>query len=227
MADLTVEHLCKEYPTPGDPLVVLRDIQLELSVGESLAVVGPSGSGKSTFLQILGTLDRPTSGHVRLQGEDPFGLQEPELAKFRNERVGFIFQDHFLLPQLSAIENLLLPALAQGPVSEKLAAHAEQLLDRVGLASRRNHRPSELSGGERQRVAIARALLRSPTLILADEPTGNLDRTTAESITDLLLELQQQEQKSRMMVVVTHSPAMARRMQRCVELDAGQFRPWS
>lgn len=227
MADLTVQNLFKEYPTPGDPLVVLRDINLEMSFGENLAVVGPSGSGKSTFLQILGTLDRPSSGSIRLQATDPFSLSEPDLALFRNERIGFVFQDHFLLPQLSAIENVLLPGMARGPIPDRLATHADELLERVGLAGRRHHRPSELSGGERQRVAIARALLNSPSLILADEPTGNLDRLAAESITRLLLELQQQDQHARMLVVVTHSPVLARQMQRCVELDAGQFRPWS
>lgn len=227
MADLIVDQLCKEYPTPSAPLQVLRGISLELSHGDNLAVIGPSGSGKSTFLQIVGTLDRPSSGTVQLDGQDPFQLDEPELARFRNERIGFVFQDHFLLPQLTAIENVLLPALAQGPVTEALAKRGVEILDRVGLADRKGHRPSELSGGERQRVAIARALLQSPRLILADEPTGNLDRTTAESIGQLLLDLQKQASPSPMMIVVTHSSSLAQRMHRCVELDAGRFRSFT
>ena len=224
MANLIVQHVTKEYPTPTEPLRVLVDLNLELSAGENVAIVGPSGSGKSTFLQILGTLDRPTSGSVRLDDQDPFQLNEIDLAAFRNARIGFVFQDHFLLPQLTAMENVLLPAVARGTVQAAAADRALELLDRVGLSRRQDHRPSELSGGERQRVAIARALIHDPTLVLADEPTGNLDRSTAESITDLLLDLQQRSSPSPMLVVVTHSPALARRMQRCLELDAGRFR---
>jgi lipoprotein-releasing system ATP-binding protein len=224
MANLIVQHVTKEYPTPTEPLRVLVDLDLELARGENVAIVGPSGSGKSTFLQILGTLDRPTSGSVRLDGRDPFELSEVDLAAFRNEQIGFVFQDHFLLPQLTAMENVLLPALARGAVKADACARAVELLERVGLARRHQHRPAELSGGERQRVAIARALIHDPTLVLADEPTGNLDRSAAESITSLLLELQQRLSPSPMLVVVTHSPALANRMQRCLELDAGRFR---
>ncbi len=224
MASLVVQHVTKEYPTPTEPLRVLIDLDLELSRGENVAIVGPSGSGKSTFLQILGTLDRPTSGSVRLDGRDPFELNEVDLAAFRNEQIGFVFQDHFLLPQLTAMENVLLPALARGAVKADACGRAVELLERVGLAQRHQHRPAELSGGERQRVAIARALIHDPTLVLADEPTGNLDRSAADSITSLLLELQQRLSPSPMLVVVTHSPALANRMQRCLELDAGRFR---
>jgi lipoprotein-releasing system ATP-binding protein len=224
MADLAVEHLSKSYPTPGEPLVVLHDVSLEMSLGDNLAIVGPSGSGKSTLLQIIGTLDRPTSGRVRLEGQDPFELPERDLARFRNQRVGFVFQDHHLLPQLTAWENVLVPTLAEGRSDGAVVERAEQLLARVGLSNRRNHRPAELSGGERQRVAVARALIHEPRLLMADEPTGNLDPKTAESITDLLLELQQNSLTPTMMIVVTHSQVMARRMQSCHELVEGRLR---
>jgi lipoprotein-releasing system ATP-binding protein len=221
LPDLVVQHLSKSYPTPGEPLVVLEDVSLELSRGDSLAIVGPSGSGKSTLLQIIGTLDRPTSGSVRLEQQDPFQLTEPELARFRNRRIGFVFQDHHLLPQLTAWENVLVPTLAEGRPDSAAVERAENLLGRVGLSNRRNHRPSELSGGERQRVAIARALVCQPLLLMADEPTGNLDRRTAETITDLLLELQQNS--ATMMIVVTHSAGLARRVQCCRELELGRL----
>ncbi len=221
VSGLIVENLTKEYPTPAEPLVVLRGISLQLTQGENLAIVGPSGSGKSTLLQIIGTLDRPTRGSVRLQGQDPFVLSEAQLAHFRNQQVGFVFQDHHLLPQLSALENVLLPALAGGTPGASIVQRATQLLQRVGLGERLTHRPAELSGGERQRVAIARALIHEPILLLADEPTGNLDRNTAESIADLLLELQQQSNSTTMMIVVTHSMALAKRLQNCRELVGG------
>jgi lipoprotein-releasing system ATP-binding protein len=223
MAELVVQHLSKSYPTPGDPLVVLEDISLEMSLGENLAIVGPSGSGKSTLLQIIGTLDRPTSGSIRLQGQDPFQLSEPNLARFRNQRIGFVFQDHHLLPQLTAWENVLVPTLAQSRPSDSVVERAEQLLSRVGLTNRRNHRPAELSGGERQRVAIARALIEQPLLLMADEPTGNLDRKTADSITDLLLELQQNTTTPTMMIVVTHSATLASSMQNRRQLESGRL----
>src|SRR5687768_15805474 len=148
---LTVEHLAKEYPTRAGPLRVLRDVNLRLERGEALAVMGPSGSGKSTLLHILGTLDRPTAGGVRLEGQDPFALPEPRLADFRNRHVGFVFQDHHLLPQCSVLENVLIPTLVAAADREQVKARARQLLDRVGLADRLDHRPAELSGGERQR----------------------------------------------------------------------------
>ena len=200
---------------------MLRGVSVSLSVGQNLAILGPSGSGKSTLLHIIGTLDRPTSGDVRLDGEDPFVLDEPKLADFRSRRIGFIFQDHHLLPQCSVLENVLLPTLAQGGTTGADAERARMLLDRVGLAERLDHRPAELSGGERQRVAVARALVRRPVLLLADEPTGNLDRTTAASVAKLLLELQQQEQT--MMITVTHSLELAAMFQRRMELDNGRL----
>jgi lipoprotein-releasing system ATP-binding protein len=223
MSDLSVQEVAKEFPTRAEPLVVLRGCSFELARGENLVILGPSGSGKSTLLQIVGTLDQPTSGEVRLGGDDPFQLSEPQLARFRNERIGFVFQDHHLLPQCSVQENVLLPTLAGGGATEAAFERARMLLDRVGLSARLDHRPAELSGGERQRVAIARALIRQPMLLLADEPTGNLDRSTAATIGNLLLELQQLEQT--MLVVVTHSLELAARFQRKVELDGGRLVP--
>lgn len=204
---LTVSHLCKEYPTRGGTLSVLRDVSLELHRGEALAVMGPSGSGKSTLLHIVGTLDRPTAGTVRLDGKDPFALAEPALADFRNQHVGFVFQDHHLLPQCSVLENVLIPTLVGPDDRAQAEKWARELLTRVGLAQRLNHRPAELSGGERQRVAVARALVRRPLLLLADEPTGNLDRLTARAVGQLLLDLHRQEQT--VLIVVTHSAELA------------------
>ncbi|MFO0899639.1 MAG: ABC transporter ATP-binding protein [Pirellulales bacterium] len=221
MPDLIVADVTKEYPTRGEPLRVLRGVSFELAAGQNLAVLGPSGSGKSTLLQIVGTLDQPTSGHVNLLGEDPAKLAEPQLADFRNRRIGFVFQEHHLLPQCSALENVLIPTLAAGKTTPAAAERAKRLLARVGLQDRLEHRPAELSGGERQRVAVARALIQEPALLLADEPTGNLDRTTAAAIGKLLLELQEQEQT--MLIVVTHSLELAGLFQRRVELDEGRL----
>src|SRR4051794_13280388 len=186
---LTVQNLAKDYPPRGGPLHVLRDVSLELRRGEAVAVMGPSGSGKSTLLHILGTLDQPTRGSVRLEGQDPFALSERDLADFRNRHVGFVFQDHHLLPQCSVLENVLLPTLVARDDREAVRAWAHQLRGRVGLGDRLERRPAELSGGERQRVAVAGALIRRPVLLLADEPTGDLDRRTAPDVGKLLLEL--------------------------------------
>ena len=221
MPDLIVENVTKQYPTRGQPLSVLRGCSLELSRGQNVAILGPSGSGKSTLLSIIGTLDSPTTGTVRLGGDYPFALDEAKLARFRNERIGFVFQDHHLLPQCSVLENVLIPALADARPGGELVGRARTLLERVGLADRLEHLPAELSGGERQRVALARALIVKPMLVLADEPTGNLDRTTSHSITELLLELEQLEQT--MLIVVTHSLELAGRMQRQIELDDGRL----
>jgi lipoprotein-releasing system ATP-binding protein len=219
MSQLLADNLAKQFSTRAEPLVVLRGITLELKAGENLAIVGPSGSGKSTLLSILGALDAPTSGRVVLDGQDPARLDEPALATFRNQKIGFVFQDHHLLPQCSALENVLLPTIPHGPARRETIQRAEELLKRVGLGDRLDHRPAELSGGERQRVALARALINRPLLLLADEPTGNLDRTTAERIGDLMLELQQQEQM--MLITVTHSRRLAAQMNRQLELDEG------
>jgi lipoprotein-releasing system ATP-binding protein len=223
MADLVVDNIAKEYPTPGEPLRVLCGVSFALNRGENLAILGPSGSGKSTLLSILGTLEPPSGGSVRLAGQDPFALEERALAAFRSRQVGFVFQDHHLLPQCTVLENVLIPFLADGAATAADSERARSLLQRVGLTERLTYRPAELSGGERQRVAIARALVREPTLLLADEPTGNLDRTTAQSITQLLLELQ--AERSTILVVVTHSAALAAALQRRMELDAGRLVP--
>jgi lipoprotein-releasing system ATP-binding protein len=219
MPSLLVEHVAKQYPARGEPLAVLRDVSLELSRGQSLAVLGPSGSGKSTLLSIIGALEPPSSGRIVLDGQDPATLAEPELAALRNRRIGFVFQDHHLLPQCSALENVLLPTTAAGRTPPEAVRRARTLLDRVGLGDRLDYRPAELSGGQRQRVALARALINAPLLLLADEPTGNLDRTTAVRVGELLVELQREEQT--MLMVVTHSPRLAGLMDRRLELDEG------
>jgi lipoprotein-releasing system ATP-binding protein len=221
MPDLFVDHVGKQYPTRSEPLTVLRDVTLELSAGENVAVLGPSGSGKSTLLNLLGTLEPPTSGEIVLRGENPFQLPEPELARFRRQNIGFVFQEHHLMPQLSVLENVVVPALAEGAPGREIVARARELIERVGLSARTDHRPAELSGGERQRVAVARALLMRPVLLLADEPTGSLDRTNALRVARLLLELQQQEQN--MLIAVTHSQELAGLFGRRLELDDGRL----
>jgi lipoprotein-releasing system ATP-binding protein len=218
---LNVERLSKSFPTASEPLSVLTGVSLSLSEGESVAIVGPSGSGKSTLLQILGTLDRPDAGEVTIDQTDPFSLTEDKLAAFRNQHIGFIFQDHHLLPQLTVFENVLVPTLASGRPSADDLARARGLLESVGLADRVGHLPGELSGGERERVAIARALLMRPTLILADEPTGNLDRRTADRVTELLLELQ--KSSGAILISVTHSDSLAAAMMRRLELVDGKL----
>jgi lipoprotein-releasing system ATP-binding protein len=205
---LQVHDLDKSYPTRSGPLPVLKGVNLKLERGEALVVMGPSGSGKSTLLHILGTLDRPTRGTVSLEATDPFALREPELAKFRNRRIGFVFQDHHLLPQCTVLENVLIPTLVNVDAdSAQVEKYARELLERVGLGQRIGHHPAELSGGERQRVAVARALIQKPALLLADEPTGNLDRTNAQSVGRLLVDLHGQE--NNILVVVTHSAELA------------------
>jgi lipoprotein-releasing system ATP-binding protein len=221
MSDLIVENLSKEFPTRAESLAVLRGINLAMSTGENLAILGPSGSGKSTLLFILGTLDRPTSGTMALRGTNPFALDEPQLANFRGQQIGFVFQDHYLLPQCSVLENVLLPTVAHGAPDATLVDRARMLIDRVGLSNRIDHRPAELSGGERQRVAVARSLIRKPLLLLADEPTGNLDRSTATGVGKLLLELQKEERT--IMIVVTHSLELAALFDQRLELDEGKL----
>jgi lipoprotein-releasing system ATP-binding protein len=220
---LRINQLFKDYPTRSGPLSVLRDLTFALDRGEALAVMGPSGSGKSTLLHILGTLDTPTAGTVRLDGRDPFALSERQLADFRNRHIGFVFQDHHLLPQCSVLENVLIPTLVGADGRADVESWAGQLLERVGLSKRLDHRPAELSGGERQRVAVARALIRHPVLLLADEPTGNLDRHTAQAVGKLLLDLHREEQT--ILVVVTHSAELARQFPRQMEMADGQLQP--
>ncbi len=221
---LCVEGVGKQYATPTEPLVVLKDVSFRLDPGDALAVTGPSGSGKSTLLYILGSLEQPSSGSFRLGKQEPLTMTPDQLARYRNESLGFIFQDHHLLPQLTALENVLLPTLAQDAAEETAAVkeRAAQLLERVGLANRATHLPAELSGGERQRVAIARALIRKPALLLADEPTGNLDRERAAEVAGLLLELQREEDS--ILVVVTHSAELAARHPRRADLTEGVLR---
>ena len=221
MSKLELADLTREFPTRGEPLQVLKGIDLQVSAGETLAVIGPSGCGKSTLLHILGTLDMPTSGSMKLDGTDPFQLDEVSLAHFRNQNIGFIFQDHHLLPQLSVLENVLIPAIANGRPDYDCVQRARQLIERVGLADRIEHRPAELSGGERGRVAVARSLIHQPTLLLADEPTGNLDQTNARQIGNLLLEMHEREEM--MLVVVTHSLELAGMLDRQYRLDDGKL----
>ncbi len=221
---LELNAISKQHVTRSEPLVILRDISMRVEGGESVSIMGPSGSGKSTLLNIIGTLDKPTSGDFSIDGASPLTLSNKELARFRNRQIGFVFQDHHLLPQLSALENVLLPTLAFSDVSGA-TERANELLDRVGLALRTDHLPAELSGGERQRVAIARALIHQPKLLLADEPTGNLDRKSAEAVTDLLFELQRADGCT--LLMVTHSPTLADRCQRGFELVDGALAPTS
>jgi lipoprotein-releasing system ATP-binding protein len=220
--ELRVTDLRKEYATPAEPLVVLRGISFSLSPGQTLAIVGPSGSGKSTLLNLLGTLDRPTSGAVSLAGVDPFSLSPKALARFRGTRIGFVFQEHHLLPQLTAIENVLIARMAIGAVRQQDAARASELLRTVGLQDRSTHLPGELSGGERQRVAIARALMNEPGLILADEPTGNLDSAASSAIADLLISV---AGPHTMVIGVTHSPSVAARFARRMKMTDGTLQP--
>jgi lipoprotein-releasing system ATP-binding protein len=205
---LTVSHLTKDYPTAAGPLRVLDDVSFSLGAGESAAIMGPSGSGKSTLLYLLGALDRPTGGTIALDGENPFTLDDTGLAAYRNRRIGFVFQDHALLPQCSVLENVLVPTLV-GAKDPGAVDRARGLLERVGLSARIDHRPSALSGGERQRAAIARALIRQPQLLLCDEPTGNLDQASAGAVADLLFELHAAQKT--VLVVVTHSTTLAQR----------------
>ena len=219
---LEVSSLSKVYPTPRGEFSVLRDVSMSMQRGESASIMGPSGSGKSTLLYILGALEPPTSGHVSLDGNDPFALDPKALAAFRNRVIGFVFQDHLLLPQCTVIENVLLPTLVGNPLPER-HARASDLLDRVGLSHRLDHRPAELSGGEKQRVALARALIRHPPLVLCDEPTGNLDRESAEAVASLLLTLHREQQT--VLVVVTHNPTLADRFAGKFELTGQRLAP--
>ena len=205
---LDVSRLAKTYPTARGPLPVLTDVSFSLSRGDAASITGPSGSGKSTLLYIVGGLEPPTRGKVTLDGADPFALDERKQAAFRNSQVGFVFQDHLLLPQCTVLENVLVPTVVGAP-DAGAPGRARSLLEQVGLADRLDHRPAELSGGERQRVALARALVRQPPLVVCDEPTGNLDRRSAETITSLLFTLHAQQ--NNVLLVVTHNPELANR----------------
>ena len=217
---LEATGLSKSYPSPGGALTVLQDASFSLDSGDAACVMGPSGSGKSTLLYMLGGLEPPTAGTVCLHGTNPYALGPHALAAFRNREVGFVFQDHCLLPQCTVLENVLLPTLV-GERDDDAATWARGLLTEVGLDERMHHRPSELSGGEKQRAAIARALVRHPRLVLCDEPTGNLDADTATVVADLLLRLHAQQQT--ILVVVTHSAELGRRFARRWQMHSGRL----
>ena len=214
---LTVSDVYQRFTRGEHNIDVLHAVSLSAAVGESLALVGPSGSGKSTLLHLLGTLEKPTAGQIAIGGQDPNALSEPELARFRNEQIGFIFQSHHLLPQYSALDNTLVPSLAFP--QESRAGRARDLLTAVGLAQRLEHRPAELSGGECQRVAVARALINRPGLLLCDEPTGSLDRQTATTVADLLFTLHRSEDT--VLVIATHDTELAERCDRSFALREG------
>lgn len=214
---LVAAEVCKHFARGDQTVEVLRGVSLRVDAGQSVALIGPSGSGKSTLLHLLGTLDPPTSGQIAINGEDPLTLPEPQLARFRNQHIGFIFQNHHLLPQYSALENALIPALAFPQANRR--GRAGDLLRAVGLERRLHHRPAELSGGECQRVAVARALLNQPGLLLCDEPTGSLDRQTATTVADLLFELHRAERTA--LVIATHDLALAARCDRRLHLREG------
>lgn len=215
---LKVENVSKEYSTPRGALQIVSDVSLELARGDAVSIMGPSGSGKSTLLYIMGALEPPSSGTVTLNGQNPFQLDQKALAAFRNKEVGFVFQDHCLLPQCSVLENVLTPTLVSNAKtnSDDVSARARALLQEVGLGDRLDHRPAKLSGGEKQRVSLARALITKPQLLLCDEPTGNLDHKSADVVASLLLELHRQQET--ILVVVTHSAELAARFPTRFEL---------
>ena len=219
---LEVRNVSKSYATPRGPLPILRDLSFALEQGDAVSIVGPSGSGKSTLLYILGALEPPTAGTVTLDGRNPFELSDKELSAFRNKEVGFVFQDHCLLPQCTVLENVLIPTMVAAPDGD-VNARARQRLDEVGLSQRLDHRPAELSGGEKQRVAVARVLIRGPKLLLCDEPTGNLDSRTATQVAGLLLEINRTSKT--ILVVVTHNADLAARFPKAFELIDGSLRP--
>jgi lipoprotein-releasing system ATP-binding protein len=219
---LDATKISKSYPTPAGPIEVLREVSLSLAPGDSASVMGPSGSGKSTLLYVLGGLEPPTSGSIRFDSRDPYALSPAELAAFRNREIGFVFQDHCLLPQCTVLENVLVPTLV-GDRESGLEDRATYLLSQVGLTDRLHHKPAELSGGEKQRAAIARALIRQPRLVLCDEPTGNLDADNATLVADLLLRLHAQHQT--MLLVVTHSEALGSRFDRRWNMHRGVLNP--
>ena len=222
---ISVQNLSKSYQTPGETIQVLTDLNLTLDPGDTASIVGPSGCGKSTLLNLLGALDRPTSGSIIIDGQDIANLTDPQASAFRNHSLGFIFQQQHLLPQLTVLENVLVPRLA-GDWTEPAAEteeRARKLLETVGLSQRLSHLPWQLSGGEKLRTAVARALINQPKLILADEPTGSLDPTSTDTVADLLLELNRTQNVT--LIIVTHNPVLARRMSKPFELRQGILHP--
>ena len=220
---LQLKNISREFPSTegGPPLEVLRGLSMDVARGESIAIVGPSGCGKSTLLNLIGTLDQPTNGAIAFDGRDLIALNDDKLALLRNREMGFIFQNHHLLPQCTVMENVLVPTLAHGRATDEEEERARHLINRVGLGERLSHRPGQLSGGERQRVAVVRALINQPQLLLADEPTGALDQTTADQLGQLLVELNAEENVT--LITVTHSGKLADLMTRTVELKDGQI----
>jgi lipoprotein-releasing system ATP-binding protein len=216
-----VEGLRKSFNHMGNVLEVLKGIDLEINAGELLSIVGASGAGKSTLLHCIGTLDLPTSGKIVLDGQELTTMSGPRLARVRNQSIGFVFQFHHLLPEFNAMENVMMPGLIRGDNKKRMEQRATELLGEVGLAHRISHRPGEMSGGEQQRVAIARALTLEPKLLLADEPTGNLDTATSDAVHDLFFEINRKH--STTIVVVTHNPSFAQRMPRVVEMSDGKI----
>jgi lipoprotein-releasing system ATP-binding protein len=219
---LKVQHISKEYPTPAGALRIVSDVSLELPQGSAVSIMGPSGSGKSTLLYMIGALETPTSGTITLDDQNPFQLDAKKLAAFRNQRIGFVFQDHCLLPQCSVIENVLTPTLV-APPNGSVSDRARELLQQVGLGERLDHQPGQLSGGEKQRVALARALIMKPRLLLCDEPTGNLDQKSAEVVADMLLDIHRQA--NTILIVVTHSSDLAARFPQRFELKNQHLEP--
>lgn len=213
--------LHKQYQEDAAPVSVLKGVNFSIQRAEQVAILGQSGSGKSTLLHLLGALDTPSAGQVLFEGEDIFALSEAEQARFRNQSLGFVYQFHHLLPEFSALENTAMPLMIGGCKADEAKARAESMLEKVGLSQRLDHRPSQLSGGERQRVAIARALVAEPALVLADEPTGNLDHKTGEGIYQLLLALK--EQLSTSFIVVTHDQTLAAKLDRTLVLTDGEL----
>ena len=220
---LKVENLSKEYSTPAGPLRIVSDVSLILPPGSAVSIMGPSGSGKSTLLYMMGALEPPSSGTVTLKGQNPFLLSPKELAAFRNQQIGFVFQDHCLLPQCSVIENVLTPTMVAAAANGEPTRRATELLKQVGLSERLDHRPAQLSGGEKQRAALARALIMKPQMLLCDEPTGNLDQKSAEIVADLLLETHQNAET--ILIVVTHSKELAARFPQRFELTNQHLEP--
>lgn len=218
---ILVQGVTRKFIKDAQVIEVLRGIDLEVKKGETLAITGASGVGKSTLVHILGTLDRPTSGTVFYVGQDVFQLDDDGLARFRNERLGFVFQFHHLLSEFSALENVMMPALVHGMAKRQAASMAKEMLGQLGLSDRLRHKPGELSGGEQQRVAIARALVRQPNVILADEPTGNLDRRTGEGVEDMLMDMNRELRAT--LLVVTHNLRLAGKMDRQLELVDGRI----
>lgn len=219
---LKVDHISKEYPTPAGPLTIVSDVSLELPEGSAVSIMGPSGSGKSTLLYMMGALETPSSGTITLDDQNPFLLDAKKLAAFRNQRIGFVFQDHCLLPQCSVIENVLTPTLVSSP-NGAVTERARELLSQVGLEHRLDHRPAQLSGGEKQRVSLARALIMKPRLLLCDEPTGNLDQRSADVVAGMLLDIHRQA--NTILVVVTHSADLAARFPQRFELRNQHLEP--